>query len=64
MAKEPKFPAGPKVDYESATGPIPPENFDNDQRCRDDSEVDTSPGSAYDILAQRDKASKANKANK
>jgi hypothetical protein len=39
----------------SADGPIPAENWDNDQRCRDDSMIDTSPGSVYDHLTQRDK---------
>jgi hypothetical protein len=45
-------PKTPKADepYQTAHGPIPAENWGNDLRSRDDSEIDTSPGSVYDNL--------------
>lgn len=48
MAKEPK---SPKVKpLQSADGPVPAENWDNDQRFT--GEVDTSPGSVHDTVTQ------------
>jgi|tagenome__1003787_1003787.scaffolds.fasta_scaffold20453445_2 hypothetical protein len=40
----------------SADGPIPAENWDNDQRFTGN--VDKSPGSIYDLIVERDKAKK------
>jgi len=50
MAKEPKKPVDLPMPppLEGADGPIPWENWDNDQRFTDD--VDTKPGSDYDKL--------------
>ena len=42
--------------YVSALGPVPPEHFDDDQRCLDDDEVDTGKGSVYGALSQRGKS--------
>lgn len=50
MAKEPDKKPPPPV---SKDGTIPPEHFDDDLRCPDDADVDTSPGSIYDALAAR-----------
>lgn len=60
MAKEPKWPKVPETKYESAAGPIPPDNFDDDLPF---GEADTSPGSLADetykkIKAAQDKAKK------
>jgi hypothetical protein len=58
MAKEPKKPPqkrpplGPPL--EGADGPIPWENWDNDQRAGDE----TPGGQVYEYLTERDKASK------
>jgi len=61
MAKEPeskfknKKPLPPPI--EGADGPIPWENWDNDQRAGDDAPG----GQVYDHLTERDKASKVKK---
>jgi hypothetical protein len=52
---EPKKPEKLPDPYVSALGPVPPEHFDNDQRCPDDDKVDTAPGSVHDALTKRDK---------
>lgn len=54
MATDPKKPKDLPSANVSADGPIPAENWDNDQRCTGE-HVDTSPGSLYDHLTQRDK---------
>lgn len=58
MTTEPKNPK-PPVDKHGNV--IPPEKFENDQRCPPDAEVDTGPGSVYADLMQRDKESKSKK---
>ena len=55
MTTKPKKPEPLPDPYVSAVGPVPPEHFDDDQRCLDDDEIDTSKGSVYGALSQRGK---------